>query len=104
MLAPYIGILGVAIATLISFAIASVITVCVAFRYLKFDVNLTFILKSTAASVIMSLLIWKLNPIDTLNVLISIGVGAVVYFVILVLLKGIEREEVGFLKDFFKIR
>ena len=77
---------------------------CVAFRYLKFDVNLTFILKSTAASVIMSLLIWKLNPIDTLNVLISIGVGAVVYFVILVLLKGIERVEVGFLKDFFKIR
>ena len=92
-----------AIATLISFAIASVITVCVAFRYLKFDVDLTFILKSIAAAVIMSLIIWKLNPIDTLNVLISIGVGAVVYFVILVLLKGIEKEEVGFLKGFFKI-
>ena len=51
----------------------------------------------------MALLIWKLNPIDTLNVLISIGVGAVVYFVILVLLKAIKSEEVGFLKDFFRI-
>jgi hypothetical protein len=43
-------------------------------------------LNSITASVIMSLIIWKWNPIDTLNVLVSIGIGAVVYFVILVLL------------------
>lgn len=66
------SILGAAISTLIAFTIASVITVCISFK----------LLKSIVSSVIMSLIIWKLNPIGTLNVLISIRVGAVVYFMI----------------------
>jgi len=49
----------------------------------------------------MALIIWQWNPIGTLNVLVSIGVGAVVYFVILVLLRGFKEEEVGFLKSMF---
>lgn len=36
VLVPYMGIFGAAIATLISFTIASIITVRVSFRYLKF--------------------------------------------------------------------
>ena len=103
VLVPYIGILGAAIATLISFAIASVITVRVAFRYLRFEIGLTFIIKSIVASVIMALILWQLNPIGTLNVLISIGVGAAIYFIILILLKGIKREEVGFIKNVFRM-
>jgi O-antigen/teichoic acid export membrane protein len=99
VLVPYIGILGAAIATLISCAIASVITVRLSFRYLRFEIGLTFIIKSIVAAVIMALILWQLNPIGTLNVLISIGVGAVIYFIILILLKGIEREEVGFIKS-----
>jgi len=96
---PYIGILGAAIATLITFAIATVITVRVSFKYLKFDFDWSFILKSIVASVIMSLIVWQLNPIGTLNILVSIGVSAVVYFIMLVLLKGITKEEVGFLRS-----
>ena len=103
VLVPYIGILGAAIATLISFTIASVITVRVSFKYLRVDVNLIFILKSITASVIMSIFIFKLNPIGTLNVLVAIGVGAAIYFIILVLLKGIKREEVGFIKNIFRM-
>jgi O-antigen/teichoic acid export membrane protein len=103
VLVPYIGILGAAIATLISCAIASVITVRVAFRYLRFEIGLTFIIKSIVAAVIMALILWQLNPIGAFNVLVSIGVGAVVYFVILVLLKGIEWEEVGFIKNIFRM-
>jgi O-antigen/teichoic acid export membrane protein len=99
VLVPYIGILGAAIATLISCAIASVITVRLSFRYLRFEIGLTFIIKSIVAAVIMALILWQLNPIGTLNVLISIGVGAVIYFIILILLKGIEREELGFIKS-----
>lgn len=99
----YIGILGAASATLISFAIAGVLTVRVSFRYLKFEIGWSFILKSITASFIMSLVIWKLNPIGTLNVLISIGVGVVVYFMTLVLLKGIKREEVGFIKNILRM-
>ena len=103
VLVPYIGIPGAAIATLISFAIASVITVHISFRYLKFDVGLTFILKSITASVIMALIIWQLNPIGTLSVLIAIGIGAGVYFGLLVSLKGIKKEEVGFIKNMFRM-
>jgi len=95
VLVPYTGILGAVIATRI--------TLRVPFKYLRFDIGWIFILKSIVASVIMALILWKFNPIGTLNVLISIGVGAVVYFVILVLLKGVKSEEVGFIKNIFRM-
>jgi hypothetical protein len=50
----------------------------------------------------MSLVIIKWNPAGLLNVLIVIGACAVVYSAILLLLKGIEKEEIKFFKELFK--
>jgi len=51
----------------------------------------------------MSLVIIKCNPVGALNILIVIGVCAIVYFIVLLLLKGIEKEEVRFFRELLRI-
>jgi hypothetical protein len=49
----------------------------------------------------MSLIIVVSNPAEWVGVLITIGVCVVVYFVVLLLLKGFDKEEFNILKEFF---
>ena len=98
---PYMGILGAAITTLIAFTFAFILTTYYSFKYLTFDIEFRFILKSIVASIIMSLVIVKWNPAGILNVLIVIGVCAIVYATILLLLGGIKKEEIAFFRDLF---
>ena len=100
---PYVGILGAAIATVLAFALALILISFYSFKYLKFDIDFRFISKSIFASIIMSLVIIKWNPAGMLNVLIVIGACAVVYAVVLLLLRGIEKEEIKFFKELFKV-
>jgi len=99
ILIPHIGILGAAIATLISYAVLALLTVSISFKYLKFEIDWSFIVKSTISSIVMASLILKLNPIDVFPILASLGIGAVAYFVLLILLKGITKEELKFFWD-----
>ena len=98
---PYIGILGAAITTLTAFAFAFILTSFYSFKYFTFAVDLRFILKSIFASIVMSLVIIKWNPIGLLNVLLVIGVCGVVYAAIILLLKGVKREEFKFFRQLF---
>ena len=100
---PYIGIIGAAITTLIAYFIAFILITYFSFRSLRFSIDWKFIMKSVFASVIMSLLITKGNPIEILDVLIEIGICAVVYAAVLLLLKGITKEEIAFFKELFRI-
>jgi len=99
ILIPYIGILGAAIATLISYAVLALLTVFVSFKYLKFEIDWSFILKSTISSISMAFLILKVNPTDVFHVLASLGIGAVVYFVLIILLKAVTKTELKFFWD-----
>jgi len=102
ILVPIVGILGAAIATLVTFAIHLSIFSIIVFRRFPYDIDLKFIIKSVTASSIMSLIILKLNPIGATNILISIVVATAIYFGILVLLKGFTKEEYAFLKSIIK--
>ena len=75
---PYMGIIGAAITTLITFTLAFILATYYSFKYLTFDVDFRFILKSIFASIVMSLVIISWNPIGLLNVLIVIGACAIV--------------------------
>jgi O-antigen/teichoic acid export membrane protein len=103
ILIPYIGILGAAITTLLAFAVALILISFYSFKYFKFDIDFRFILKSIFASIVMSLVIITWNPLGALNVLIVIGICAVVYAAILLLLKGVKKEEIKFFKELFKV-
>jgi O-antigen/teichoic acid export membrane protein len=98
---PYMGILGAAITTLIAYMLAFVLTTYYSFKYFKFDIDFGFILKSILASIVMSLVIIEWNPVGALNILIAIGVCTVVYATVLLLLKGVEKEEIRFFKELF---
>ena len=100
---PYIGILGAAITTLLAFTLAVILTSYYSSKYFTFDVDFRFILKSIFASLVMSLVIIKWNPTELLNVLIVIGVSAVVYAMILLLFRGVKKEEITFFKELFKV-
>ena len=99
ILVPMIGISGAAVATLITFALHSLILGFISFKKLPFDIDVKFIAKSVLSSATMGYVIWEINPLGAVNILISIGIGAVVYFGVLLLLKGFTKEEYVFLKE-----
>jgi O-antigen/teichoic acid export membrane protein len=101
ILIPHTGILGAAIATLIAFAFAFAVTAYYSNRYLKFEINAAFIVKSILASTVMSALLLAISPEGTLEIFHATIIGAAAYFIILIRLKGITRAEIYFLKGLF---
>jgi O-antigen/teichoic acid export membrane protein len=101
LLIPYTGIIGAAITTLFAFTFAFVVTAYYSTKILKLDPNFGFILKSVFASIVMSLVIVVFNPTEWVGVVITIGICVVVYFIVLLLLKGFDKTEFHILKEFF---
>lgn len=100
LLIPSIGIVGAAIATLISYALMVVICILVSFKHIEFNLNFGFILKSIMASSIMSGVISCLNPSNIMGFFGSVLLGAFVYLAIMILIKGISRHELNLIKSF----
>lgn len=103
ILIPYIGIVGAAVATLVAYLTFFVIGTYYSFKYLKFEIDIQFILKSIFASIVMSLVILTWNPVGLQSIIITVGSCAVIYSVILLLLKGMTREELIFFKNLLRI-
>lgn len=99
ILVPIIGIIGAAIATLITFMVHLFVVGTISFKRISYDIDFKFILKSIISSLIMAFVVWNLNPIGAVNILIAILIAAVIYFGVLILLRGFTKEEYKFLKD-----
>lgn len=99
LLIPRVGILGAALATLISYGVLGILTLLVTRRYLKFDLSVPFLLKSILASGIMAVCIRLLNPQSISLILVSIMGGAIVYFAVLFLVGGFSLRELKFVKN-----
>ena len=102
ILVPIIGIVGAAIATLITFMVHLLVVSTVSFKRVSYDIDFKFITKSITASIIMAFVVWKLNPIGAVDILISIGIATIIYFGVLILLRGFTSDEFKFLKDLVK--
>lgn len=100
ILIPSIGIVGAAIATLISYTLMVATCILVSFKHIEFNLNLGFVLKSIMASLIMLGVISCFNPSNIMNFFISVLLGVFVYFSIMILIKGISRNELNLLKSF----
>lgn len=98
-LIPYFGIIAAAVTTLLSYGILGFIMYYISRKYMKFELNLSFILKSVVSSIIMIFVIRMLSPIGAVMILLTVGIGAVVYFCALFLLKGFEREELKIISE-----
>jgi O-antigen/teichoic acid export membrane protein len=104
LLIPTMGIVGAAVATLIAYIVLGILTVVIAFRYFKFDLGFVFIIKSVVASAVMALGIWLFKPLGVVEVIIAILLGIIVYFAILLVLKGFTKNELSMVKELFSRR
>ena len=102
ILVPKIGIIGAAISTFFFFA-CTMILGFLSYKELPFEIDVKFILKSFIASVPMAIVVWKIDPYGAVDILVSIGVAALVYFGVLILLRGFTKEEYRFLRNMLKI-
>lgn len=101
LIIPRLGILGAAITTLVAYLLAMCIVTYYSFREIKFTIEWSFIIKSFISSIVMSLVVWMINPTGTLMVALMIAIGIIVYGGILILLKGFSRKEFKFLRGLF---
>jgi O-antigen/teichoic acid export membrane protein len=99
---PFLGIIGAALITLVAYLVAFIITLKYSIKYFKFDFDLVLILKSVTASVFMSGMLLLINPNGILNIFIAVIIGIMVYFVILFILKGLNKDEFKFIRELLK--
>jgi len=99
LLIPRLGILGAAISVLIAYLALPVMTFAISSRHLLPPIDISVVAKSIVASVVMSLVIWRLRPGAPIELAFSVMLGATTYFVVLLFLKGFERNEVRFFKQ-----
>ena len=102
ILIPRLGIVGAAVATLISYGALCSLVITITRRYLKFDFSLTFILKSVFSAAVMALCIRWFNPQSTALIVAAIFGGAVIYFGVLLLIRGLSKEERAFFLNFVR--
>ena len=100
LLVPPYGILGAAITTLIAYTLLAFISVAFIRRNFTFPVQWTFIAKTTLASLAMSVFLWFFHPQAVWEVILAICLGAVIYFVMLFVIRGLNREDIKLAKGF----
>jgi len=103
ILVPHVGIIGAAVTNLLVFAFTFVVTTYYANKYLKFNFDLIFLIKSVLASVVMSAFVIWFHPEGTRALIICVGISALIYFIALFLLRGVSKSEASFFKELVRI-
>ena len=99
---PRFGILAAAGATLLAYIIATGITLYYSTRELTFKVDWLSIIKSLAASGVMAATILAINATGIWQLLLVIGLGVIVYGMVLFFLRGFSRNEIRFFLNLFR--
>ena len=99
LLVPYLNILGAAIATLLCYILAFVVTAIASRKTMRLPFNIKELLKIGFASAVMGIAVYLMHPIGIINVLISIAAGVIIYFAIIFILKAVTIKEIAIFKD-----
>jgi O-antigen/teichoic acid export membrane protein len=102
LLVPLLGIIGSGLASLLSYGVLGILTFITTHKYLNYNLDFIFILKSLGSAGIMALAIWLIRPESLIMVLLSIALGVLIYFGILILVKGFSKSELKFFVSFFR--
>lgn len=99
ILIPRYGIMASAVMTVVSESLQGVFYFYLVRKYVtNFSLGRLFI-KPAIASIIMGAVLW---PIKNLSLLVTLPVGCVVYFAILILTGFLKKEDIATLKNLFK--
>jgi O-antigen/teichoic acid export membrane protein len=104
ILVPMYGLIAAAITTAIAYFLITIIIGYSSRRYFQFDLNFRFISKSFVAASVMTLVIWIFGPTNIVEILISIIIGIIIYFCLLISLRGFTREELGTIFEIFRLK
>ena len=102
LMVPYLGIIGAALATLLCYALAFVVTAHESRKTMRLPFDIRELLKIVVSSIIMGAVVYMMNANDILSILIAVAVGVIIYFVCIFLLKGISKNEIGIFKGLIK--
>lgn len=102
LLIPRFGIFFAALNGVITYALILVLTWIYSNKYLKIEIDWGFIIKSVTASILMSLFVILMDPRGIIQLVYTILVAAILYFIVLILLKSFKKTEVNFFTSFFK--
>lgn len=100
ILVPSIGIIGSAIAIMVTFSLHLFLTSYFSFKLLSFNIDLVFITKTIISSIIMAFVVWELDPISLIQILISIGMAAGIYIGSMLISRGFTEYEYTMFKNF----
>ena len=101
-LVPSVGIIGAAFATLLAYLFSFTLVLRYSKIYLHLRFDYRFLTISIVASVLMSLLIILINPQGFLEISLTIIFSVIIYILVLIGLKGLNRDEVKFFKGLIK--
>ncbi len=101
VLIPRIGIAGAGLATVIAYGVLGLAALGLSRRYIKFDLSLSTMAKSVLAAALMALMLHSLDPTRLGSLLGSIILGTLVYFFVLVFVKGVSTSQ---LRSLWKLR
>lgn len=101
ILVPIFGILAAASVTLLSYFTAFLISISYSKKFFKYYFDYSFIFKSIFASSLISILIILFKPNGFYSLLIMIPLLILIYFIIILLLKGVTKKELNFFKEIF---
>lgn len=96
---PYIGIYGAGLATLFCYFFAFAVTLFYCRKYARLPFDYKSIAKIIIASIVMGAFVVIANPMGIINIVIVVAVAVVIYFAVLILLKGIDKKEINLIKS-----
>lgn len=94
ILVPIIGILGGAVSAFFSYLIMTSLTFYVSFKYINITIDYRFLIKSISASVLMGIALLFLHPVSLIQIISSVFFGMFIYFLLMILFKGISKDEI----------
>ena len=101
VLIPYYGFIGAGISTMIAYFVAFVIADTTSSKYLKWRPVTKPVIKIFFASAMMGIIVYSISTlvvISILSLILEILIGCIVYFLVLYMLRGVEKEEINELK------
>ena len=104
LLIPPLSYVGAGIATIATESLVIAVSWLVAAKFLfKLPVH-RIILKPLIASVVMGGIVYQLNQVAEVNLFLLIALGAVLYFILLYLMRVFSEEDKELLRQVIKIK
>lgn len=100
VLVPVLGILGAAVGTMGAYLVSLTIQLYFSLKEIQFKIDWFSIVKCLIASAVMSLCLWKINPHNSTDTLITVILGVFVYTLMVIVFKVFQKEEINFFKRF----